>query len=121
ARREIIEPLQLKDTFFNPTLALRGRIAASEKGNAYERGAANQPNDSDSQAGSARWREQVIWGEVHDGNCYFLGGAAGHAGLFSTAQETWQLAAQFMAARTQLLKPETCTLFRTNMTAGLEE
>ncbi len=31
------------------------------------------------------WRGRVLQGEVHDENCYLLGGAAGHAGLFSTA------------------------------------
>jgi CubicO group peptidase (beta-lactamase class C family) len=67
------------------------------------------------------WREGTIWGEVHDGNAYFLGGAAGHAGLFSTASETFGLAQQFLPRSTTLLKPETCLLFRTNMTKGLNE
>ncbi|HYO90963.1 MAG TPA: serine hydrolase, partial [Pyrinomonadaceae bacterium] len=67
------------------------------------------------------WREQLIWGEVHDGNAHFLGGAAGHAGLFSTASETLRIAEQFLSTRTQLLRPETCALFHTNMTERLEE
>jgi serine-type D-Ala-D-Ala carboxypeptidase len=71
-------------------------------------------------AGGA-WRVDLIWGEVHDGNAYFLGGAAGHAGLFSNARETLRLAEQFIAARTELLAPETCALFRTNMTPHLNE
>jgi CubicO group peptidase (beta-lactamase class C family) len=66
-------------------------------------------------------RQRVIWGEVHDGNAYFLGGAAGHAGLFSTAADVLVLSNQFLAAHSSLLKPETCTHFRTNMTPGLEE
>jgi CubicO group peptidase (beta-lactamase class C family) len=63
----------------------------------------------------------LIWGEVHDGNAYFLGGAAGHAGLFSTASEVFQLAQQFIADASQLLTPATCKLFRQNMTEDLEE
>lgn len=31
------------------------------------------------------WRQRVLRGEVHDENCFALGGAAGHAGLFGTA------------------------------------
>jgi len=31
-----------------------------------------------------RWRGRVMKGEVHDENCFALGGAAGHAGLFGT-------------------------------------
>ena len=37
AKREIFEPLNLKDTFFNPPKDLKKRIAASEKGNEYEK------------------------------------------------------------------------------------
>jgi CubicO group peptidase (beta-lactamase class C family) len=116
AWREIFEPLELKRTFFNPDKALLTGIAACEMGNAYERGTCGAKN-----ADSYNWRENLIWGEVHDGNAHFLGGAAGHAGLFSTARETLRIATQFFAATTTLLKTETCTLFTTNMTEALEE
>ena len=33
------------------------------------------------------WRKRVLVGEVHDENCYLVGGVSGHAGLFSTAGE----------------------------------
>ena len=118
ARTEIIEPLKLRHTFFNPEMALQTGIAACETGNSYERETACALG-----AGHyAAWREQVIWGEVHDGNSYFLGGAAGHAGLFSTATETLRLATQFLSQESELLSGEACTeLFTRNMTAGLEE
>lgn len=32
-----------------------------------------------------RWRGRILRGEVHDENAYAFGGAAGHAGLFGTA------------------------------------
>ena len=114
---EIIETLKLQRTFFNPALALQTGIAACETGNAFERDTWTQTGISEYQ----NWRQGVIWGEVHDGNAHFLGGAAGHAGLFSDAQETQVLAQQFLAGKSSLLKPETCSLFRTNMTPGLEE
>jgi serine-type D-Ala-D-Ala carboxypeptidase len=117
ARHEIFQRLNLKRTFFNPEAALQTGIAACETGNAYEQNTSNE-----TKAGEYHnWRQAVIWGEVHDGNAYFLGGSAGHAGLFSTARETLDLADQFLAGQTILLKPETCSLFRTNMTVGLEE
>jgi CubicO group peptidase (beta-lactamase class C family) len=119
ARREIFEPLGLKRTFFNPEKSLLTEVAACESGgNAYERGMCEGRPDA---GGAARWREQTIWGEVHDGNAFFLGGAAGHAGLFSNARETLRLASQFLPATTSLLRPETCALFRENMTEGLNE
>jgi CubicO group peptidase (beta-lactamase class C family) len=117
ARREIFEPLGLERTFFNPDASLRVEVAACELGNAYEREMCRELKTRD----WANWREQLIWGEVHDGNAHFLGGAAGHAGLFSTARETNRLAEQFVPGSTLVLRPETCALFRTNMTEGLEE
>jgi CubicO group peptidase (beta-lactamase class C family) len=117
AQSEIIRPLNLKRTFFNPERAMQTGIAACELGNSYERNTCRETNAGEYD----NWRENLIWGEVHDGNAHFLGGAAGHAGLFSTAGETFALANQFIASQTQLLKPETCELFRTNMTEGMEE
>lgn len=50
---------------FNPPSSLRVVIA---------------PTEQDS------WRGRMLVGEVHDENCWALGGAAGHAGLFGTAE-----------------------------------
>lgn len=116
AHQEIFKPLKLTRTFFNPDKALITEVAACELGNAYERGMCDE-----AQANQYVWRDNLIWGEVHDGNAYFLGGAAGHAGLFSSAHEALRIASQFHTGTTTLLQPETCALFQTNMTAGLEE
>lgn len=35
------------------------------------------------------WRGRVLVGEVHDPNAWALGGVAGHAGLFGTADGVW--------------------------------
>jgi CubicO group peptidase (beta-lactamase class C family) len=117
AQNEILQPLKLERSFFNPQMAIQTEIAACEIGNAYE-----QETCRETDAGIyENWRKELIWGEVHDGNAYFLGGAAGHAGLFSTARETFVLANQFLAHQSTCFKPETCNLFRTIMTEGLEE
>src|SRR5580765_7617011 len=71
AQNEIIEPLKLKLTFFNPEIALQTGIAACELGNAYEKNMCNETGAGD----YANSRQRVIWGEVHDGNAYFSGGA----------------------------------------------
>lgn len=121
AKDELFQPLQLIRTFFNPESSMQTGIAACEMGNAYERGTCRDsvpPLDFEEHK---TWRERLIWGEVHDGNGYFLGGAAGHAGLFSTAAETLMLAHQFLAERSELLSAPTCELFRRNLTEGLEE
>ena len=50
-----------------------------------------------------------------------MGGVAGHAGLFSTARETFKIAQQFLPNYSTLLKPGTCELFTTNFTEGMNE
>ncbi|MBC7929052.1 MAG: serine hydrolase [Rubrivivax sp.] len=119
ARREIFGPLGLARTFFNPEKSFQTEVAACESGgNTYERDMCETQHGAKP---AGNWRERTIWGEVHDGNAYFLGGAAGHAGLFSTARETLRIAEQFLPHTTRVLVPDTCALFRTNMTVGLNE
>ena len=118
AEREIFAPLHLTRTFFLPAEAARTGIAACENGNGYERDMCER--DFPAKAYS-KWRESTVWGEVHDGNAYFLGGVAGHAGLFSTACETLCVANQFIGAQSQLLQSPTCHLFRRNLTPERNE
>ncbi len=117
-RTKIFEPLNLQNTFYNPPKNLQKRIAASEFGNEFER---QTCIDSGFEVSKYNWRDYQIWGEVHDGNAYFMNGVSGHAGLFSNAFETFKIAQQFLAEETVLLKPETCKLFRTNFTPDLNE
>lgn len=118
AKQEIFTPLNLRQTFFNPALAARTGVAACENGNAYERDMCERDFPGQAYGG---WRNGVIWGEVHDGNASFLGGAAGHAGLFSSGTDTLRLANQFIDPLSELLAAETCQLFRQNMTDGLNQ
>lgn len=62
----VFKPLHMDDTFFTPADSLRARIAPTEV---------------------APPRGYPLRGEVHDENAYALGGVAGHAGLFSTAND----------------------------------
>ena len=123
---EVIKPLELRQTCFNPLSEfLFTQIAASELGNQYEKktcwelGYFGQEHpDRDP---NAYFRQWLIHGEVHDGNAFFMFGVAGHAGLFSTAEEVFKIALQFLPEYTQILRPETCELFRTNFTKGMNE
>ncbi len=124
AKEEIFGRLNLQNTFFNPPKELQKRIAASEKGNEYEKNTCLELGYLKSSApvdGSDLFRHRQIWGEVHDGNCWFMGGVSGHAGLFSKAEETFKIGQQFLANQTTILKPETCQLFRKNFTPNLNE
>ena len=122
AEQQIFDPLGLKDTHFNPDPRLKPRMAASEKGNEFERQTCIDLGYGEQlRTPNPALRTYQIWGEVHDGNAYFMGGLAGHAGLFSTAEEVFKIAKQFSPNYTKLLKPETCELFRTNFTPGMNE
>src|SRR5688572_18723880 len=95
--------LQLQRTAFNPLSRGfdRREIAASEEGNEYERQTCVEKYPEIRIPQSAL-RDHLIWGEVHDGNAYFMGGVAGHAGLFSTAEDVFKIAQQFLPNYTQL-------------------
>jgi CubicO group peptidase (beta-lactamase class C family) len=123
---EIISRLGLLRSFFGNLDVLRREIAASERGNRFERQMCVElgylKSEEPPKGGTPNaFRDDFIWGEVHDGNAYFMGGVAGHAGLFSTAEEVFKIALQFLPNYTQILKPESCELFRTNFTKGLNE
>ncbi|HVS81753.1 MAG TPA: exo-beta-N-acetylmuramidase NamZ domain-containing protein [Pyrinomonadaceae bacterium] len=81
ARRNIFAPLGMRDTGFRPEARLRARIAPTEK----RRGQMDYLGDTGANAGSEG--EQWLRGEVHDPTSFRMGGVAGHAGLFSTADD----------------------------------
>jgi uncharacterized protein YbbC (DUF1343 family) len=62
----IFKPMEMEDTGFQPSSDFRPRIAPTE----YQNGTG-----------------KMLWGEVHDPIAYNMGGVAGHAGLFSTADD----------------------------------
>jgi CubicO group peptidase (beta-lactamase class C family) len=69
-----------------------GDAASTERGNAYERRMA----DVD---GSVHpWRHSILRGQVHDANAWSLGGVAGHAGLFGTAEAVADIARELLRA-----------------------
>jgi len=124
AKDLIAAPLGLSDTFFNPLTSIRSRIAATEKGNEFERSTCIEQGfieQTTAAAGDEILRNYQIWGKVHDGNAHFMDGVAGHAGLFSTAEEVFRIALQFLPDYTQLLVPRNCVIFRHNYTKGMNE
>jgi CubicO group peptidase (beta-lactamase class C family) len=54
----------------------------------------------------ARWRKRRIQGEVHDENACGVGGVAGHAGLFGTADALAQFGAMWCAHTVPNIAPE---------------
>jgi CubicO group peptidase (beta-lactamase class C family) len=76
-KSEIFSMLKCKRTFFLPTAPTRAVI----------------PQGAGAPAATEHcpWRGKFVQGGVHDDNAYAMGGVAGHAGLFSTAQEVYIL------------------------------
>src|SRR5712692_9274361 len=81
ARRNIFAPLGMRDTGFRPDTRLKSRIAPTEK----RRGQMNYLGDTGVNVGAEG--EQWLRGQVHDPTSFRMGGVAGHAGLFSTADD----------------------------------
>jgi uncharacterized protein YbbC (DUF1343 family)/CubicO group peptidase (beta-lactamase class C family) len=81
AQKNIFGPLRMVNTGFRPSPSLKARIAPTER----RRGQMSYLGDSGTDAGS----EGELWlrGEVHDPTSYRMNGVAGHAGLFSTAND----------------------------------
>ncbi len=88
AREQIFEPLGMRETTFNPAASLAGRIA---------------PTEVDASTGKP-WR-----GVVHDPTARYMGGVAGHAGVFSTADDLARYAQAMLDMR--FLAPATIALF----------
>ena len=81
AQKNIFGPLRMTNTGFRPSASLKTRIAPTEK----RRGQLSYLGDTAANAGA----EGELWlrGEVHDPTSYRMNGVAGHAGLFSTAND----------------------------------
>ena len=94
-KEEIFQPLRMNNTYFNPPDSLRYKIAPTEYDN--------------------YWRNRLVWGTVHDENSALLDGVAGHAGVFSTANDISHLLQMLLNGGTyngiQLIDPETIQLF----------
>lgn len=61
--------------------------------------------------GDQRLTPTLVWGEVHDGNAWALGGIAGHAGLFATVRDLLPFARSLLdPSAGALLSPESVEL-----------
>ncbi len=68
------------------------------------------------------WRGRVLKGEVHDENCFALGGATGHAGLFGTVAGVLDFARALLDGSTSpFLLREIRTPYRDHRTCGWEK
>ena len=80
AQKYIFQPLGMRETTFRPADPLKKRCAPTEQR-------------------EGRW----MIGEVHDPRAYLLGGVAGHAGLFSTADDLAIFARMLLGEGKQVL------------------
>jgi len=96
AQEHLFSPLGMVETWFNPPVALRERIAPTERcaALAWPCGDPEAP---------------MLRGRVHDPTARRMGGVAGHAGLFSTARDLARFCAMLIAGGAyeggQLLTP----------------
>jgi CubicO group peptidase (beta-lactamase class C family) len=90
-QREVFGPLGLSHTAFNPPKAWKDRIVPT--------------------ANDQTFRQRIIQGEVQDENASVLGGVAGHAGAFATAEDIAAFAHAMLNGGRPILRPNTIELF----------
>ncbi|MFZ0799939.1 MAG: serine hydrolase domain-containing protein [Terriglobales bacterium] len=90
-QREIFGPLGMTHTTFNPANALKDSIPPT--------------------ANDRTFRRRIIQGEVQDENASVLGGIAGHAGLFSAAEDLAIFAHAILNGGYPILRSATVELF----------
>lgn len=94
-QREIFGRTGMSHTTFNPSGQIRKQI----------------PPTADETRGPGTLRHRVIQGEVQDENAWVLGGVAGHAGLFSSAEDIAKFAHTMLQGGAPILRRETVALF----------
>ena len=84
AEKHIFQPLKMTHTRFNPPVSWRPKIAPT------------QYDDNN----------HMLWGVVHDPRARRMGGVAGHAGLFSSADDLAKFAQALLNGGDGILSPE---------------
>jgi serine-type D-Ala-D-Ala carboxypeptidase len=90
-QHEVFGPLAMTRTAFNPPSAWRASIPPT--------------------ANDQFFRHRVIQGEVQDENASVMGGVAGHAGVFSSAEDLARFAQAMLSGGSPIFRAETLALF----------
>jgi serine-type D-Ala-D-Ala carboxypeptidase len=90
-RREVFGPLGMLHTAFRPPAAWHDSIPPTVKDRAF--------------------RRRIVQGDVYDENASVMGGVAGHAGLFATANDLAIFANAMLEGGRPILRPETLAVF----------
>ena len=89
-RQQVFEPLGMMTSTFNPPAAWRARIAPTE---------------------ILKGKTEPLRGVVHDPTARYMGGIAGHAGLFTTADDLTLFAQMMLARGGKVFSPATVERF----------
>jgi CubicO group peptidase (beta-lactamase class C family) len=106
-RTQVFEPLGMTRTSFGP---ITGDTAGDNSGD-------NIIGDNIAATEDCGWRNQRLRGVVHDENAYVLGGVAGHAGLFGSADDLATYAQAWLAFDARLASEELLRLAATEQLA----
>jgi CubicO group peptidase (beta-lactamase class C family) len=90
-QHEVFGPLAMMHSAFNPPAAWRASIPPT--------------------ANDQSFRHRIIQGEVQDENASVMGGVAGHAGVFASAEDLAIFAHAMFSGGRPILRPETLSLF----------
>ena len=88
AQKMIFQPLEMRSTGFIDLNLIR-------------RGGVQPVTDMIAPTEECTWRKRVLCGEVHDENAWAMGGIAGHAGLFASAEDLHKFAAHLLGQKNE--------------------
>lgn len=106
-QKEVFSPLGMANTMFNPPGDKRVQIPPTADEREPEQGA----RASGRETPRSTFRHQIIQGEVQDENASVMGGVAGHAGLFSNAEDLARFGQIMLNGGAPILRQETVSLF----------
>lgn len=114
-RENIAQKFGLKTMRFGP-VTLKESVASTETGNTHEKEMARQYGD----VSRIKWRQNLIRGEVHDGNAFYgFKNVAGNAGLFSNAEELAKLTQAYLTG--EIVSKKTVSVMTRDHTGGAEK
>ena len=112
-KKEIFEPLQMRDTGFRPLTRPSATLSPLARGEGQRgpsprlRGEGARSADEGRIAPTEYADGKMLRGVVHDPTARRMGGVAGHAGLFTTAADLAKYCRMLLGGGSPIFKPET--------------
>jgi serine-type D-Ala-D-Ala carboxypeptidase len=118
-QREVFDALGMIRTMFRPLAESRRQIPPTADERVLETDSDTKENENrkvgmprPEKPSRSTFRKRIVQGEVQDENASVLGGVAGHAGLFATAEDLARFANALLRGGSPITRPQTVDFFK---------